>query len=97
MKRNANIPLDAPTGRFKPCPAYKGSGVEWLGEIPADWEVRKWRYCCRIREGQVSPNDNRYCDRNLIAPNHIEKNTGRILLADSAKEQGESGDAQGKP
>jgi type I restriction enzyme S subunit len=25
--------------RFKPYPAYKDSGVEWLGEIPAHWEV----------------------------------------------------------
>jgi type I restriction enzyme S subunit len=28
-----------PTRRFKPYPAYKDSGVEWLGEIPAHWEV----------------------------------------------------------
>ena len=26
--------------RFKPYPAYKGSGVEWLGEVPAHWEVK---------------------------------------------------------
>jgi type I restriction enzyme S subunit len=25
--------------RLKPYPAYKDSGVEWLGEIPAHWEV----------------------------------------------------------
>ena len=27
--------------RFKPYPAYKDSGVEWLGEIPAHWEESK--------------------------------------------------------
>ncbi len=27
--------------RFKPYPAYKDSGVEWLGEIPAHWEVKR--------------------------------------------------------
>jgi len=26
-------------GRFKPYPAYKDSGVEWLGEIPAHWRA----------------------------------------------------------
>jgi len=31
------------TRRFKPYPAYKNSGVEWLGEIPADWEVKRLR------------------------------------------------------
>ena len=29
----------APLARFKPYPAYKDSGVEWLGEIPAHWDV----------------------------------------------------------
>jgi len=27
------------TQRFRPYPAYTDSGVEWLGEIPAHWEV----------------------------------------------------------
>jgi type I restriction enzyme, S subunit len=30
-----------PTRRFKPYPAYKDSCVEWLGEIPAHWEVKR--------------------------------------------------------
>lgn len=29
--------------RFKRYPAYKDSGVEWLGEIPAHWEVKRLR------------------------------------------------------
>ena len=28
-------------GRFRRYPAYKGSGVEWLGEIPSHWDVRR--------------------------------------------------------
>jgi len=27
--------------RFRPYPAYKDSGVEWLGQIPAHWEVKR--------------------------------------------------------
>lgn len=27
--------------RFRPYPEYKDSGVEWLGEIPAHWEVKR--------------------------------------------------------
>jgi type I restriction enzyme S subunit len=30
--------------RFKPYPAYKDSGVEWLGEVPAGWEIRRLRF-----------------------------------------------------
>jgi type I restriction enzyme S subunit len=31
-------------GRFKPYPAYKDSGVEWLGAIPAHWEVKRLKF-----------------------------------------------------
>src|SRR5713101_2373012 len=31
------------TGKWKPYPAYKESGVEWLGEIPAHWEAKRVR------------------------------------------------------
>ena len=29
------------SGELKPYPAYKDSGVKWLGEVPAHWEVRR--------------------------------------------------------
>ena len=32
---------------LKPYPAYKPSGVEWLGEVPAHWEVRRLRNLAR--------------------------------------------------
>ncbi|MDW8373305.1 MAG: restriction endonuclease subunit S [Planctomycetota bacterium] len=39
--------------RFKPYPAYKDSGVEWLGEIPAHWEVRRLKYVSSIENSGV--------------------------------------------
>ena len=30
--------------RFRPYPAYRDSGVEWLGEIPQDWELFRLRF-----------------------------------------------------
>jgi hypothetical protein len=27
--------------RFKPYPGYKDSDVEWLGEVPEHWEVKR--------------------------------------------------------
>jgi type I restriction enzyme S subunit len=59
-----------------------------LGEVPAHWEVKKWRYCCRLAEGQVAPDDVRFRDSIMIAPNHIESGTGRILFTETADEQG---------
>jgi type I restriction enzyme S subunit len=38
-------------GRFKPYPAYKHSGVEWLGEIPAHWDVRKTTWLFSVGSG----------------------------------------------
>jgi type I restriction enzyme, S subunit len=74
--------------QFKPYPACKDSGVRWLGQIPSHWSVRKWRYCCHLTQGQVPPDDDRYRDRIMIAPNHVESGTGRILFTESADEQG---------
>ena len=34
------IEADAPVRRFKPYPAYRDSGVEWLGQVPSHWEAR---------------------------------------------------------
>ena len=36
---------------LKPYPAYKGSGVPWLGEVPAHWEVRRLGQIGRLSKG----------------------------------------------
>ncbi len=38
---------------LKPYPAYKDSGVEWLGQVPAHWEVRRMKssVCERCEKG----------------------------------------------
>jgi len=38
MSRGDNALVPAPLRRFTPYPAYKDSGIEWLGKIPAHWE-----------------------------------------------------------
>lgn len=42
-------------------PAYKDSGIEWLGEIPAHWEVKRLKYAAQIIYG-ISPNEKTYND-----------------------------------
>ena len=46
----ANQP-DSRTLRWRRYPEYKDSGVEWLGEIPEHWEVRRIKDCSRILNG----------------------------------------------
>ena len=36
--------------KYKPYPAYRPSGVEWLGEIPAHWEVRRLKYLATVND-----------------------------------------------
>lgn len=35
---------------MRPYPAYKASGVDWLGEVPEGWEVRRFKEILRERE-----------------------------------------------
>ena len=37
----------------KPYPAYKDSGVEWLGEIPAHWEVKRLKSFATVQLSNV--------------------------------------------
>ena len=39
--------------RFRPYPAYKDSGVEWLGEIPAHWNVRRLKTIASVQLSNV--------------------------------------------
>jgi type I restriction enzyme S subunit len=63
--------------RYKAYPAYKHSGVEWLGEIPAHWEVKRLKYVApaRISKLDVKPDDAVY-----VGLEHVEPWTGRLLL-----------------
>jgi len=52
-------PLAPTRPRFKPYPEYKDSGVEWLGEIPAHWEVKRLKDCLlRLESGGTPESDN---------------------------------------
>jgi type I restriction enzyme S subunit len=40
-------------GRRKPYPEYRDSGLDWLGEVPAHWEVRRLKSLATIRASNV--------------------------------------------
>ncbi|MBQ8487385.1 MAG: restriction endonuclease subunit S [Prevotella sp.] len=56
---------------------YKDSGVQWLGEIPNHWKTIPFRRVAFVKSNLVHPTD--YMDYPQIAPDSIEKNSGRIL------------------
>jgi type I restriction enzyme S subunit len=51
VKESAPPPPARP--RYKPYPAYKDSGVEWLGEIPAHWEVKRLKTIATVELSNV--------------------------------------------
>jgi len=86
-KRQAVISHAVTKGCDRTVP-MKDSGVEWLGEVPAHWAVINFQLVVSIAEGQVDPSIKPYSEMVLIAPNHIESRTGRILSVETAEEQG---------
>lgn len=86
-KRQAMI-SHAVTKGLNPDAPMKDSGIEWLGQVPEHWPTLKFNHCASIRNGQVDPTISPYNDHILIAPNHIESGTGRILYMQTAEEQG---------
>lgn len=55
-----------------------------FGEIPEEWELVTLGDVAKITNGQVDPKKEPYNNMTLIAPNHIESSSGRILERVSA-------------
>ena len=85
--RTATI-THAVTKGIDPDVLLKDSGVEWLGEVARHWVVSRFSRHVAINGGQVDPRLPQYAAMPLIAPNHIESGTGRLLLLETAAEQG---------
>ncbi len=68
--------IDVRTGQ--PYPAYKPSGVEWLGDVPAHWEVKKLRHCGIIAGGMTPSMENpRFWDGSIpwVTPKDMKRET----------------------
>ncbi len=46
----------APTVTLPPYPASKPSGVDWLGDVPEHWEVRRLKHFANLRTSNVDKN-----------------------------------------
>jgi len=82
-KRQALI-THAVTKGLDPNVKMKDSGVEWIGEVPEHWVAIKFNHVARVTEGLVDPKAHPYREMVLIAPNHIESGTGKILGLETA-------------
>ena len=46
--------------RYKPYPEYRDSGIEWLGEIPAHWEVARTKFLLSKNDSGVWGSDSEH-------------------------------------
>ncbi|MDD4347553.1 MAG: restriction endonuclease subunit S [Opitutales bacterium] len=86
-KRQALI-TQAVTKGLNPHAPMKPSGIDWIGGIPAHWDLVPFKWRCRVQSGQVDPKEESFALMPLVAPDHIESGTGRLFGVKSAEEQG---------
>lgn len=44
--------------QYKPYPAYKDSGVEWLGQVPEHWQIKRLKHIANVQTGVAKGKDN---------------------------------------
>ena len=64
-------------GAVKSYPRYRASGVEWLGKIPAHWQVQRLKFAAPIRSSKVASAPT---GQTFVGLENIEPHTGRLLL-----------------
>lgn len=77
---------EAVTKGLDPTVPMKDSGVEWIGEIPAAWEILKFKYIATVKSNLVEPSQ--YLGYPQISPENIEKGSGRLLPCRTVEEVG---------
>ena len=63
--------------RAKAYPKYRQSGVEWLGEVPEDWDLKKLKHSCQLMTLKTESR------QNPVALENIESWTGRFVETES--------------
>jgi type I restriction enzyme S subunit len=82
-KRQAII-TEAVTKGLNPNVKMKDSGVEWIGEIPEHWNLRRIRYLANIRNVKASDSD---IDKTYVGLENIESKTGKLLTNGDDEQQ----------
>ena len=81
---SSELAVEMQGGRWRRYPVYRDSGVEWLGEVPEGWDVRKFNHISdNISVGFVGSIEEHYTDETgvlLLKTGNIGLN--KLLLND---------------
>ncbi len=69
---------------FDPSPQLKPSGVEWLGDVPEHWEVK--RLCRSVNRSNIKVEPKEAEKSIYIGLEHVTSWTGQLLAIDDQKE-----------
>lgn len=64
----------------------KDSGSDWYGNIPSDWEVKRFKYIAKVMSNLVDPEP--YMNLPQVGPDIIEKDSGRLVGKRTVEESG---------
>ncbi len=67
-------------------PEFRDSGIPWIGKIPKHWEVVKFKRIAHVCANLVEPDN--YMDCPQIAPECIEKDSGRLIQLRTVRDAG---------
>ncbi|MGM0497325.1 MAG: restriction endonuclease subunit S [Bacteroidota bacterium] len=82
-ERKATI-NEAVTKGLNPNVKMKDSGIEWIGEIPEHWEVKKLKYLAPLIRNKNDDN------KDIIGLENIEGGTGKLIPDSESNISGES-------
>lgn len=85
-ERRQIIISDAVTKGLNPDVNKVNNNVEEIGLIPEHWLLRKFKRVAKVQANLVSPK--RYSDLPQVAPENIEKGTGKLLEYTTVSESG---------
>ncbi len=71
--------------KYKAYPEYKDSGVEWLGEIPKDWDVLRLKFVASMHANKTIDNNTRY-----VGMENIASKNGKYIIKDDIIPEGVS-------
>lgn len=82
----ASIIYEAVTKGLDPNAEMKDSGIEWIGEIPMDWNSMRFKFVATVKANLVDPKD--YPKLLQVAPDNMVKDTGTLLPCNTVAESG---------
>lgn len=82
----ASVIHEAVTKGLNPNAPMKPSGIDWINNIPKEWEAKSFKFVASVAAHLVNPSE--YPELIEIDPENIESNSGRLVNVVTAEEVG---------